>query len=63
MLLIRKKKPRAEPPRPPEPPTPDPAAADWSDATLPPLPTRRPRRAVIARGRAARMWLALRRRT
>lgn len=64
MLLIRRKKPKTEPPRPPEPPAsnPDPDAADWSDVTLPPVPTRRPRRAATARGRAARLWLAIRRR-
>jgi hypothetical protein len=65
MLLIRKKKPRTDPPRPPEPPAPlpDPAGADWADVTLPPVPTRRPRRAVIARDRAARMWKRLRNRS
>lgn len=71
MLLIRKKKPRPDPPRPPELPAPlldptellDPAGADWADVTLPPVPTRRPRRAAIARDRAARMWHRLRNRT
>lgn len=65
MLLIRKKKPRTAQPPPPEPPVslPDPAEADWAEVTLPPVPTRRPRRAVIARDRAARMWKRLRNRS
>lgn len=65
MLLIRRKKPRTDPPRRPEPPVQplDPAEADWADVTLPPVPTRRPRRAAIARDRAARMWKRLRNRT
>lgn len=66
MLLIRRKKPKIEPPRPPELPAPNPDLdlADWSDATLPPVPTRRPRRRAAAdRGQSARPWWATRKRS